>query len=1030
MATKPTFELTAEDKTKAAFDSVKRSMGEIANSSLSMKGALSGAFAALSVGGMVAFVNQSLKVADSIDKAAKRAGVAASALQELRFAADQVGASQQNLDEGLKKLTLGLGEFATTGGGPAAAAIKALNIEVRDAAGKVRGTESVFDEITRKLETVESQSQRSALAAKLFGEGAGPDMELLLREGVIGIENLRDAARDLGVVMSDSIIGNAVEAKDELGKLTSVLGVQFTAAILEVTPLLTNFAQSALLAAQEIGGFYDSLLPTGERTNMRQLREDLESLNKEINAYAGQVFRIEAAGGDASGPRRIVDGLREQRQAIMERITQLNDLKKAQKDARESAGELGEGFKGLVGDTKKLTEADKALEKAQADYNKRLQSLLDEIDPTIKATREYMQSVADLDRAWVEGRISGEEYDRLMQLLATDTEAVERAAKDAADAQKKAAEERQKLAEKEAELMRAPFENAAKGVQDAFTDAFENVFNGNVRSFRDLAGQIKQIFVRLAAEIATLLVFRPVVGSIAAAAGLTGSGSALAGTGGAGGFGFNPISSVSNFLGPAGPLLGIGALGGGAIAALTGGNTLGGSIGGSLGFYGGTLLGSGALGGVTGAAVGALGQLGNFVVPGLGLVLGALLGGALGGKPSNKPAIGSVNLGSGSIFGLQTLPGKESAETIKARDALLDVVGKFSGALQQITGGRLSGAVTVDVGERDGTQVLSGPGRGRYANPQQALNAIIKGMLNGVQGVDAQFRQVFARLDTSNLEQAVQDLGIAATIIKRDYVAAEPLSEAAAAIKALNEAFAPLIDNARRLGLATQPILAEQQRQRRLLTSNFNEAIDAAILGITDPLAAALNAFDDIAAERLRNARDLSADLVDVERLNALERQQIVEQYGQQANSALLSANQSIEQFLSSLRSGSGSFLSPNARLANAESEFQALLSAAQGGDVSARSALTGAAGNLLDASRDVFGSSEMFFQRLGFVESTLNNLVGGSSTTTTYDNLGATIATGNAENVYWNQQIVNRLDSLTAALAAQQAALDRLAAS
>ncbi|MFP5504878.1 MAG: hypothetical protein ACLGH6_01645 [Gammaproteobacteria bacterium] len=968
--------------------------------------------------------------ADNFSKLSQKVGVTVESLSALNYAARLSDASTQKLGDGLKRLSANAADTAR-GVGESRDAFRSLDIDVRNASGGLKSADQLLAEIADKFVGAEDDVNKTAIAMKIFG-GSGADLIPLLNQGSEGLAVMRDEAQALGVVISDELAVASEQLNDNLTRLAAASQGALTQAfsgtipvVAELSDMMVDFAKDteAVRGAAEIANGGLKLLVNGGII-LKSVFHELGTLIGGIAAAAVQL---------ASGEFKIAANIIKDAYGDAVDIA-TNDLERMAKvwNATGQTAEKGaERIKRTGTVLRSFGQDTKAATKEVSEYEKRIGALVDSLDPTAKKTREYLQSVADLDRAWVEGRISGERYDELILALATDKEALKKQTEDLAKAEEEAAKKRAQEAKRAEELAMEPFKNALEGIQGAFTNAFEDIFSGGVNSFRDLAQTVKGIFVRLAAEVATLMVFRPsVVGGAAVLVGLTGSGSALAGTGGAGGFGFNPISSVSSFLGPAGSLLGIGALGGGAIAALTGGNTLGGSIGGSLGFYGGTLLGSGALGGVTGAAVGALGQLGNFVIPGLGLVLGALLGGSLGGKPSNKPAIGSVNLGSGSVFGLQTLPGKESAETIKARDALLDVVGKFSGALQQITGGRLSGAVTVDVGERDGTQVLGGPGRGRYANPEQALQAIIRGMLNGVQGVDAQFRQVFARLDTSNLEQAVQDLGIAATIIKRDYVAAEPLSEAAAAIKALNDAFAPLIDNARRLGLATQPILAEQQRQRRLLTSNFNEAIDAAILGITDPLAAALNAFDDIAAERLRNARDLGADLVDVERLNALERQQIVEQYGQQANSALLSANQSIEQFLSGLRSGSGSFLSPNARLANAESEFQALLSAAQGGDVTARSALTGAAGNLLDASRDVFGSSEMFFQRLGFVESTLSNLVGGSSSTTTFDNLGATIAAGNAENVYWNQQIVNRLDSLTAALADQQAALDRLAAS
>ena len=257
----------------------------------------------------------------------------------------------------------------------------------------------------------------------------------------------------------------------------------------------------------------------------------------------------------------------------------------------------------------------------------------------------------------------------------------------------------------------------------------------------------------------------------------------------------------------------------------------------------------------------------------------------------------------------------------------------------------------------------------------------------------------------------------------------EPLNAAAQAIKNLNEAFKPLIDSAKKLGLSITPINSELNKQLAQLTTDFNGSIADMILGITDPMALALKIEQDAAQERLDNARELNANITDVERLNALRRQQIIEQYADTSVQSLTAANQSIEQFLTGIRSGSGSFLSPAATLANAESEFQRLLSLAQGGDAGARSNITGAASNLINASRESFGSTDMFFQRLNFIDSTLSNLVGQSNNTTTFDNIGITIAQGNATTEYQLKQLNDKVSEQSAQIANLVSTLSRLAA-
>jgi hypothetical protein len=64
--------------------------------------------------------------------------------------------------------------------------------------------------------------------------------------------------------------------------------------------------------------------------------------------------------------------------------------------------------------------------------------------------------------------------------------------------------------------------NALEGVQGAFTDFFKDIFDGGVDSFSDLADKILDIFKQLAAELATLMVIKPVLGAISTVTGIGG----------------------------------------------------------------------------------------------------------------------------------------------------------------------------------------------------------------------------------------------------------------------------------------------------------------------------------------------------------------------------------------------------------------------------------------------------------------------------------------------------------------------------
>lgn len=150
-----------------------------------------------------------------------------------------------------------------------------------------------------------------------------------------------------------------------------------------------------------------------------------------------------------------------------------------------------------------------------------------------------------------------EERERLKRQIEETTKARDEDAK----AAEKAAEKLQEQARIQADLFAEPFKNAIRGIQDGFTDAFQKIFDGGVNSFSDLGDTIKGIFTRLAAEIASLLVFRPVVGEVLRGVGLNNIAAQLTGSTSSGigaGVGGIDLSSIGAGATRVGQFFGIG----------------------------------------------------------------------------------------------------------------------------------------------------------------------------------------------------------------------------------------------------------------------------------------------------------------------------------------------------------------------------------------------------------------------------------------------------------------------------------------
>lgn len=177
---------------------------------------------------------QSIDTADALDKLAISADLPVERLQTLRFAAQQTGAGADFVTAGFERFGRRLGEFVSTGGGPAAAALKDLGLASKVVAGEFPTTEAALDAVLGKLAALPTANARAAQAAKLFGDDAGPRLSRLLAVGSDGIKELEDRARVLNLVLSEESIKSAVALGDKWAEIVGKMEMTFTSFALKV----------------------------------------------------------------------------------------------------------------------------------------------------------------------------------------------------------------------------------------------------------------------------------------------------------------------------------------------------------------------------------------------------------------------------------------------------------------------------------------------------------------------------------------------------------------------------------------------------------------------------------------------------------------------------------------------------------------------------------------------------------------------------------------------------------------------------
>ena len=203
------------------------------------------ATAAVSVGSaMGEAVNQTAAYADEIDKASFRSGIGAENLQRYKYAAEQSGASLEDIEKSAKKMNERLGEVAE-GNAKSAEMFEKLGVAVYDANGNIRSSDEVYDDVLSKLADMGDSAEATAIGTDLFGK-AFVDLKPLLASGSDGIQDLKDNADALGIVMSEDAVSAGVVYGDTIADIQNALGGMVRSLGASVLPMFQKFADKII----------------------------------------------------------------------------------------------------------------------------------------------------------------------------------------------------------------------------------------------------------------------------------------------------------------------------------------------------------------------------------------------------------------------------------------------------------------------------------------------------------------------------------------------------------------------------------------------------------------------------------------------------------------------------------------------------------------------------------------------------------------------------------------------------------------
>ena len=154
--------------------------------------------------------------AASIGSLSDKSGVDTTTLQEMQYIAEVTNISVDSLVDVLKDLKKNMYE-ASQGNADMLAEFSALDVQITDSSGNLRGALDVLFEVLDAYGDVASETERAARMEKLLG-GSSREMNTLIYEGAEALKQLRQEAHDTGYVIDEELtqkLENAARAGRE-----------------------------------------------------------------------------------------------------------------------------------------------------------------------------------------------------------------------------------------------------------------------------------------------------------------------------------------------------------------------------------------------------------------------------------------------------------------------------------------------------------------------------------------------------------------------------------------------------------------------------------------------------------------------------------------------------------------------------------------------------------------------------------------------------------------------------------------------
>ena len=180
-----------------------------------MKGAT---VAAVGAGvGLVGMAVKAGQAADDINTMAKVTGLSTEEIQKFQYASERIDVSMDTLTGSMAKLTKNMSN-AKKGNEDLQSTFGQLGVSILDSNGNLRDNNDVFQETIAALGQVSNETERDAMAMKIFGKSA-QELNPLILGGADDLKKYGEEAEAAGLILSQDALDGANKFNDGVDKL-------------------------------------------------------------------------------------------------------------------------------------------------------------------------------------------------------------------------------------------------------------------------------------------------------------------------------------------------------------------------------------------------------------------------------------------------------------------------------------------------------------------------------------------------------------------------------------------------------------------------------------------------------------------------------------------------------------------------------------------------------------------------------------------------------------------------------------------